>query len=109
MNSSKQLISLAIEGSATIRTFHKELTFMERFQDLADKSTAAQMNFIVAQRWLGVRIELLGAAIVFCTSLFSSDDYGCAIFCGQLSFALARGYLVASSTTFLLLEYQTYT
>jgi ABC-type multidrug transport system fused ATPase/permease subunit len=60
----------AIEGSATIRTFHKELTFMERFQDLADKSTAAQMNFIVAQRWLGVRIELLGAAIVFCTSLF---------------------------------------
>jgi hypothetical protein len=38
----------------------------------------------------------------------SSDDYGCAIFCGQLSFALARGYLVASSAIFLLLEYQTY-
>jgi hypothetical protein len=34
----------------------------------------------------------------------SSDEYGCAFSAVKLSFALARGYLVASSTIFLLLE-----
>ncbi|KAL7538808.1 hypothetical protein ACHAXR_008799, partial [Thalassiosira sp. AJA248-18] len=63
------MLAEGIEGSATIRTFHKEPTFMQRFQGFADKSTAAQMNFLGAQRWLGVRIELLGAVIVFSASL----------------------------------------
>jgi len=63
------MLAEGIEGSATIRTFRKEPTFVRRFQGFADKSTAAQMNFLGAQRWLGVRIEMLGAVIVFSASL----------------------------------------
>jgi len=63
------MLAEGIEGSASIRTFHKESSFIQRFQGFADKSTAAQMNFLGAQRWLGVRIELLGAVIVFSASL----------------------------------------
>lgn len=63
------MLAEGIEGSATIRAFHKEGNFIQRFQGFADKSTAAQMNFLGAQRWLGVRIELLGAVIVFSASL----------------------------------------
>lgn len=63
------MLSEAVEGSATIRTFHKIPTFITRFQGFADESTAAQMNFIGAQRWLGVRIALLGAVVVFVACL----------------------------------------
>ena len=42
---------------------------MKRFQRSANNSTAAQLNFICAQRWLGVRIELLGVSIVFLATL----------------------------------------
>ena len=59
------MLSEGTEGAATIRTFHKEDTFVKRFHDFTDKNTSAQMNLISAQRWLGIRIELLGAFIVF--------------------------------------------
>eukprot|EP00986_Skeletonema_menzelii_P000250 scaffold67_cov155-Skeletonema_menzelii.AAC.24 len=63
------MLSEGIEGAATIRTFHKEDTFISRFRVFADKNTSAQMNFLSAQRWLGIRIELLGAVIVFIASI----------------------------------------
>jgi ABC-type multidrug transport system fused ATPase/permease subunit len=63
------MLSEGIEGAATIRTFHKEDKFISRFHHFADKNTSAQMNFLSAQRWLGIRIELLGAAIVFIASI----------------------------------------
>lgn len=63
------MLAEGIEGSATIRTFNKETTFAHRFHGSADKNTSAQLNFISAQRWLGIRIELLGVTIVFVATL----------------------------------------
>ncbi len=63
------MLSEGIEGAATIRTFNMEDTFLRRFHRFADRNTAAQMNFLSAQRWLGVRIEFLGAVIVFIASI----------------------------------------
>lgn len=63
------MLAEGIDGSATIRVFSQEESFLHRFQAAADKNTAAQLNFISAQRWLGVRIELLGALIVFCAGI----------------------------------------
>jgi len=59
------MLSEGIEGASTIRTFNKEDTFIRRFHVFSDRNTSAQMNFLSAQRWLGIRIELLGAVIVF--------------------------------------------
>lgn len=63
------MLSEGIEGAATIRTFGKEDTFIRRFHGFVDNNTSAQMNFLSAQRWLGIRIELLGAFIVFVASI----------------------------------------
>lgn len=63
------MLSEGIEGAATIRTFNKEDTFIRRFHGFADRNTSAQMNFLSAQRWLGIRIELLGAIVVFIASV----------------------------------------
>ena len=63
------MLAEGIEGSATIRSFQKEETFTHRFHGFVDQNISAQLNFISAQRWLGVRIELLGASVVFVATL----------------------------------------
>lgn len=57
-------LSEAIEGNATIRVFQQERKFIQRFLSTTDMSGSALLNFISAQRWLGLRIELMGATIV---------------------------------------------
>ena len=42
---------------------------MGRFRLAADDSSSALFNFITAQRWLGVRIELLGSLVVLTSTL----------------------------------------
>jgi ABC-type multidrug transport system fused ATPase/permease subunit len=63
------MLAEGIEGSATIRSFRKEETFTRRFHSFIDRNVSAQLNFISAQRWLGIRIELLGVTIVFVATL----------------------------------------
>ena len=58
-----------LEGSSSIRVFQRETTFIERFRGAADDSSSALFNFVTAQRWLGVRIEVLGAFVVLTSTL----------------------------------------
>lgn len=55
---------VGLEGGTTIRVFGQVRTFVTHFFATSDKSSSAQLNFISAQRWLGVRIEVLGSLIV---------------------------------------------
>ena len=52
-----------MEGTTSIRAFRKEAKFSNLFREQVDKNTSAMLNFLGAQRWLGLRIELLGALI----------------------------------------------
>ena len=63
------MLAEEIEGSTTIRSFRKEETFTRCFHGFVDKNVSAQLNFISAQRWFGIRIELLGDTIVFIATL----------------------------------------
>eukprot|EP00563_Minutocellus_polymorphus_P003209 CAMPEP_0181029080 /NCGR_PEP_ID=MMETSP1070-20121207/5007_1 /TAXON_ID=265543 /ORGANISM="Minutocellus polymorphus, Strain NH13" /LENGTH=1343 /DNA_ID=CAMNT_0023106365 /DNA_START=68 /DNA_END=4096 /DNA_ORIENTATION=- len=63
------MLAEGIDGAATIRVYEQEDKFIRRFQTSASTNTSAQLNFITAQRWLGVRIELLGAVVVFVSTL----------------------------------------
>ena len=56
--------SLALEGHATIRVFGQRENFVNNFFSATDSSGSALLNFVSAQRWLGVRIELLGSVVV---------------------------------------------
>ena len=59
----------ALEGHATIRVFGQCKRFVSKFFGVADSSGSALLNFISAQRWLGVRIEMLGAIVVLAATL----------------------------------------
>jgi ABC-type multidrug transport system fused ATPase/permease subunit len=62
------MISEGLDGSASIRVFQQEYNFLKRFRALTDLNSSALLNFVSAQRWLGVRIELLGSFVVLISS-----------------------------------------
>ena len=57
-----------VEGMSSIRVFGQVDRFVERFHDATDASSTALLNFVSAQRWLGLRIELLGSIVVLVSS-----------------------------------------
>ncbi len=63
------MLAEGLDGSATIKVFRKRGFFMEKFQSAADINSSAVLNFISAQRWLGVRIEVLGAVITLVATM----------------------------------------
>ncbi|CAB9504527.1 Oligomycin resistance ATP-dependent permease YOR1 [Seminavis robusta] len=63
------MLAEALEGHATMRVFGQSGKFVNKFHSITDSSGAALLNFISAQRWLGIRIEILGAIIVLCATL----------------------------------------
>ena len=67
IDSSTSLI--ALEGYATIRVFGQRKNFVNNFFSATDSSGSALLNFVSAQRWLGVRIELLGSVVVLAATL----------------------------------------
>lgn len=77
------VVSQALEGTASIRTFQKEGMFAIKFRQHVNLNTSAMLNFVAAERWLGLRIELLGASIAFALST--------AIVCGNGRFQIAPG------------------
>jgi ABC-type multidrug transport system fused ATPase/permease subunit len=58
------MLAEGLDGSATIKVFKKRSHFLSKFQDSLDINSSSVLNFISAQRWLGLRIEMLGCVIV---------------------------------------------
>lgn len=52
-----------MDGASSIRVFERQGIFVERFREAADTNSSALLNFVTAQRWLGVRIESMGALV----------------------------------------------
>lgn len=65
------MVSEALDGSSTIRVFRQELTFLNRFHAKVDLNGSALICFVSAQRWLSVRIELLGSFVVLASSVLA--------------------------------------
>jgi ABC-type multidrug transport system fused ATPase/permease subunit len=61
--------SVGLEGSTTIRAFRVERKFAASFRMKVDKNSSAMLNFLSSQRWLGLRIELLGSSVTFLVCL----------------------------------------
>ena len=58
------MLAEGLDGASTIRVFRREQIFLKKFQNATDTNSSAMLNYISAQRWLGLRIELLGSIIV---------------------------------------------
>lgn len=60
----QSMVTEGMEGSATIRVFCQEENFINKFRYHADENCSAVLNFMSAQRWLAIRMELLGSIVV---------------------------------------------
>ena len=61
--------SESVAGLTTIRAFQKQRQFCEDNLVKIDRSTRAYFASVAANRWLGMRLEFLGALTVFGTAL----------------------------------------
>ncbi|VDO26102.1 unnamed protein product [Onchocerca flexuosa] len=61
----------SIQGCASIRAYRCMDRFIHESQNRLDKNIVIQYHSLVANRWLAVRLELVGNLIVFCSALFS--------------------------------------
>jgi len=65
----QSMVGECLEGSTSIRIFHQTDNFIRKFEGLVDKNSSALLNYISVQRWLGVRMEVLGTIVVIVTSV----------------------------------------
>ena len=59
-----------MDGSSTIKAFGRIKFFEDQFKNTLDGNTSAMMNFLAAQRWLGVRFQVLGSCVVLFAGIF---------------------------------------
>ena len=65
----QSMVNECLEGSTSIRVFRQRQNFLHKFRDAADTNSSALLNFVSAQRWLGIRMELLGSIVVLVSSV----------------------------------------
>lgn len=65
--------SETLGGLSTIRAYNETSTFIEEFETKLDGNTKAIYNNKTADRWLSVRLELIGAAIALLAALFACN------------------------------------
>ncbi|CAB9525313.1 Oligomycin resistance ATP-dependent permease YOR1 [Seminavis robusta] len=65
----QSMVSECLDGATSIRVFQQEEQFVTRYRGVADKNSSALLNFVSAQRWVGVRMEMLGSLVVLVSSV----------------------------------------
>ena len=65
----QSMITECLEGSTSIRIFAQGGNFLRRFHDVTNINSSALLNYVSAQRWLGVRMEMLGTIVVLVSSV----------------------------------------
>jgi ABC-type multidrug transport system fused ATPase/permease subunit len=65
----QSMVSECLEGSTSIRVFHQDSNFVRKFEGVVDVNSSALLNYVSVQRWLSVRMELLGSVVVMTTTV----------------------------------------
>ena len=65
----QSMVGECLEGATSIRVFNQDEHFVARYRSVADANSSAILNFVSAQRWLGVRMEMLGSIVVLVSSV----------------------------------------
>ncbi|KAJ6639011.1 Multidrug resistance-associated protein 1, partial [Pseudolycoriella hygida] len=60
-----------LQGAHTIRAFAAQKRFIEESDERVDWNQASQFANIVANRWLGIRLEIVGTLIILFAALFA--------------------------------------
>ncbi|KAK4699731.1 hypothetical protein P7C70_g6527, partial [Phenoliferia sp. Uapishka_3] len=62
---------MSLDSLATIRAFSEGARFKQANEALVDTENSAYYLTVVNQRWLGVRLDLIGAALTFVIALYA--------------------------------------
>lgn len=63
--------SESVTGAATIRAFHQETSFVTQSDLKVDENQSCYYPSIISNRWIGIRLELIGNILVFCAALLA--------------------------------------
>ena len=78
-----------VQGIATIKTFRREVMHERRLAALMDISSAMQLCNQSMNRWLALRLEIIGAGVSFAAAALAIEQRGAAAWAGlTLSYAL---------------------
>lgn len=89
--------SESISGQSVIRAYKEQKRFIGESEDKVDRNQAISYLSICANRWLGVRLEILGAFVVLAASIFavlSRDSIEAAIVGLSITYALQTSSLM---------------
>lgn len=89
--------SESITGQSVIRAYKEQKRFIAESEEKVDSNQAISYLGICANRWLGVRLEILGAFVVLAASLFavfSRDTIEAAIVGLSITYALQTSSLM---------------
>lgn len=59
-----------LQGITTVRAYNQEKRFISDFMEKIDYNMKFAYNFQVGNRWLGIRLEIIGSFIIFIVTLF---------------------------------------
>jgi ABC-type multidrug transport system fused ATPase/permease subunit len=79
--------------------------FASKFREHVNRNTSAMLNFVAAQRWLGLRVEVLGASIAFALSatiVCANGDFEIAP--GLVGFVIQWGLVFSAALNFFFLR-----
>lgn len=95
------LLSESLRGVETLRAFQITTAFAQRFARILDINGQALLSIVAANRWLGIRLEVIGSLITLTAAVsvcfFSHDAHGAALG----GFALAYAMSITSSMNWL--------
>lgn len=61
--------SESVAGAATIRAFGRQQHFIAQSETKVDKNHECYYPSIISNRWIGIRLELIGNVLVFCAAM----------------------------------------
>mmetsp|Transcript_32958 Transcript_32958/g.75927 ORF Transcript_32958/g.75927 Transcript_32958/m.75927 type:complete len:380 (+) Transcript_32958:2-1141(+) len=60
----QSMLAEGLDGSSTIKVFGQRSAFLSKYETATSRSSSALLNFVSAQRWMALRIELSGVVVV---------------------------------------------
>jgi len=92
--------SETIAGAPTIRAFNRVKTFTEESEKRVDQNQICYYPAIVSNRWLGIRLELIGNIFIMSASIFAVATRG-TIDAGLVGLSLSYALNVSNSLSML--------
>ncbi|KAI9357930.1 P-loop containing nucleoside triphosphate hydrolase protein [Zopfochytrium polystomum] len=67
-------ISESMTGLSTIRAYNEQERFVNRCQSLVDRNSSPLYLLYTGQRWIQLRLEMIGNLLVFAVAIYSASD-----------------------------------